>query len=90
MIIVIWLIFSNLRGLLFENISPQMTHFIGKQIELLIKNPELCKRFATNAREYVIENFRDKLINDSTYNAYLRSLKWFKVDKNIQINSKEN
>ena len=25
---------SNLRGMLFENISPQMTHFIGKQIEL--------------------------------------------------------
>ena len=31
---------SNLRGMLFENISPQMTHFIGKQIELLIKNYE--------------------------------------------------
>ena len=35
---------SNLRGMLFENISPQMTHFIGKQIELLIKNYEpRCK-----------------------------------------------
>ena len=31
---------SNLRGMLFENISPQMTHFIGKQVELLIKNYE--------------------------------------------------
>ena len=31
---------SNLRGMLFETISPQMTHFIGKQIELLIKNYE--------------------------------------------------
>ena len=31
---------SNLRGMLFEIISPQMTHFIGKQIELLIKNYE--------------------------------------------------
>tara|TARA_R100001460_G_C3444176_1_gene163827 strand:+ start:60 stop:488 length:429 start_codon:yes stop_codon:yes gene_type:complete len=31
---------SNLRGMLFENMSPQMTHFIGKQIELLIKNYE--------------------------------------------------
>ena len=29
-----------MRGMLFENISPQMTHFIGKQIELLIKNYE--------------------------------------------------
>ena len=28
---------SNLRGMLFEIISPQMTHYIGKQIELLIK-----------------------------------------------------
>ena len=35
---------SNLRGMLFEIISPQMTHFIGKQIELLIKNYEpRCK-----------------------------------------------
>ena len=31
---------SNLRGMLFENISPQMTHFIGKQIELLIRTYE--------------------------------------------------
>ena len=31
---------SNLRGMLFETISPQMTRFIGKQIELLIKNYE--------------------------------------------------
>ena len=35
---------SNLRGMLFEIISPQLTHFIGKQIELLIKNYEpRCK-----------------------------------------------
>ena len=35
---------SNLRGMLFEILSPQMTHFIGKQIELLIKNYEpRCK-----------------------------------------------
>ncbi len=31
---------SNLRGMLFENITPQMTHYIEKQIELLIKNFE--------------------------------------------------
>ena len=31
---------SILRGMLFEIITPQMTHFIGKQIELLIKNYE--------------------------------------------------
>tara|TARA_Y100000741_G_scaffold37144_1_gene26106 strand:+ start:790 stop:1218 length:429 start_codon:yes stop_codon:yes gene_type:complete len=35
---------SNLRGLLFENISPQISHYMGKQIELLIKNYEpRCK-----------------------------------------------
>ena len=35
---------SNLRGMLFEIITPQMTHFIGKQRELLIKNYEpRCK-----------------------------------------------
>ena len=31
---------SNLRAMLFENITPQLTHYIGKQIELLIKNYE--------------------------------------------------
>ena len=35
---------SNLRGLLFENITPQISHYKGKQIELLIKNYEpRCK-----------------------------------------------
>ena len=31
---------SNLRAMLFKNITPQLTHYIGKQIELLIKNYE--------------------------------------------------
>ena len=31
---------SNLRAMLFELMTPQMTHLIGKQIELLIKNYE--------------------------------------------------
>ena len=31
---------SNLRGMLFENITPQISHYIRKQIELLIKNYE--------------------------------------------------
>ena len=31
---------SNLRGMLFENITPQISHYIGKQIELLIRNYE--------------------------------------------------
>ncbi len=47
---------------------------IESAIELLIKNPELCKRFAINSREYVIENFRDNLINEFTYEAYLNRL----------------
>ena len=31
---------SNLRAMLFENITPQISHFIKKQIELLISNYE--------------------------------------------------
>ena len=31
---------SNLKGLLFENITAQISHYMGKQIELLIKNYE--------------------------------------------------
>ena len=34
---------SNLRAMLFENITPQMNHAISKQIELLINNYEQCK-----------------------------------------------
>ena len=31
---------SNIRGLLFEKITPQISHYIGKQLELLIRNYE--------------------------------------------------
>ena len=31
---------SNLRAMLFENITPQITHVISKQIEMLLKNYE--------------------------------------------------
>tara|TARA_B100001109_G_C18530022_1_gene320099 strand:- start:42 stop:467 length:426 start_codon:yes stop_codon:yes gene_type:complete len=31
---------SNLRAMLFENITPQMNHVISKQIDLLIRNYE--------------------------------------------------
>ena len=35
---------SNLRAMLFENITPQMNHVISKQIDLLIRNfEENCK-----------------------------------------------
>ena len=48
---------SNLRGMLFEIISPQMTHFIGKQIELLIKNYEpRCKLVEVNSQPAIDKN----------------------------------
>ena len=31
---------SNLRAMLFENLTPQMNHLISKQISMLIKNYE--------------------------------------------------
>ncbi len=31
---------SNLRAMLFENLTPQMNHLISKQIQLLLKNYE--------------------------------------------------
>ena len=31
---------SNIRCLLFEQITPQISHYIGKQLELLIRNYE--------------------------------------------------
>ena len=31
---------SNIRGMLFENITPQIGHFISKQIDMLIKHYE--------------------------------------------------
>ena len=42
---------SNLRAMLFENITPQITHVISKQIELLIKNYEpRCRLVQVNAQ----------------------------------------
>ena len=42
---------SNLRAMLFENISPQMTHAISKQIDLLIKNFEpRCRLVQVNSQ----------------------------------------
>ena len=38
---------SNLRGMLFELMSPQMNHLITKQIELLIANYEPRARLVT-------------------------------------------
>ena len=48
---------SNLRALLFENITPQISHFIGKQIELLIRNYEpRCKMVEVSNRPDVDRN----------------------------------
>ena len=38
---------SNLRTMLFENMTPQMNHLITKQIELLIANYEPRARLVT-------------------------------------------
>ena len=42
---------SNLRAMLFENITPQMNHAISKQIELLINNYEpRCRLVQVNTQ----------------------------------------
>ena len=42
---------SNLRAMLFENITPQMNHIISKNIELLIKNYEpRCRLVQVNTQ----------------------------------------
>ena len=48
---------SNLRALLFENITPQISHYIGKQIEFLIKNYEpRCKLVEVDNRPNLDRN----------------------------------
>ena len=42
---------SNLRAMLFENITPQMNHVISKQIDLLIRNFEpRCRLVQVNTQ----------------------------------------
>ena len=42
---------SNLRAMLFENMTPQMNHVISKQIEMLIKNYEpRCRLVQVNTK----------------------------------------
>ena len=42
---------SNLRAMLFENITPQITHVISKQIDLLIRNYEpRCRLVQVNTQ----------------------------------------
>ena len=48
---------SNLRGMLFENITPQMTHAISKQIDLLIRNFEPRARLVQiNVQPFIERN----------------------------------
>ena len=48
---------SNLRGLLFENITAQISHYMGKQVELLIRNYEpRCKMVEVSNRPDVDRN----------------------------------
>ena len=42
---------SNLRAMLFENITPQMNHIISKQIDILIRNFEpRCRLVQVNTQ----------------------------------------
>jgi phage baseplate assembly protein W len=42
---------SNLRAMLFENITPQMTHVISKSVEMLLKNYEpRCRLVQVNTQ----------------------------------------
>ena len=48
---------SNLRAMLFENITPQMNHIISKNIELLIKNYEpRCRLVQVNTQQMFDRN----------------------------------
>ena len=48
---------SNLRAMLFENITPQMTHAISKQIDLLLKNFEpRCRLVQINVQPFIERN----------------------------------
>ena len=48
---------SNLRAMLFENITPQMTHAISKQIDLLLKNFEPRVRLVqVNVQPFIERN----------------------------------
>jgi phage baseplate assembly protein W len=60
---------SNLRAMLFENISPQMNHAISKEIDLLIRNYEpRCRLVEVNT------------IPDFDRNAYSASISFYVVN----------
>ena len=50
-------VWSNLRAMLFENITPQINHAISKQIDLLIRNYEpRCRLVQLNVQPDVDRN----------------------------------
>ena len=69
---------SNLRAMLFENITPQMTHVISKQIYLLLQNFEpraklvqvaTMPQFERNAYavtiSFFVQNSPDRIVVES-------------------------
>ena len=48
---------SNLRAMLFENITPQMSHAISKEIDLLIRNYEpRCRLVEVSSNPQIDKN----------------------------------
>ena len=61
---------SNLRAMLFENITPQINHAISKQIDLLIKNYEpRCRLVQLNVQPDVDRNGYEIVVTFYVVNA---------------------
>ena len=69
---------SNLRGMLFENISPQMSRAISKEIDLLIRNfeprarlvqvstmPSIDRNAYAATISFYVQNSPDRIIVES-------------------------
>ena len=69
---------SNLRGMLFENITPQMSHAISKEIGLLIENfepraklvqistmPQFDRNAYAASISFYVQNSPDRIIVES-------------------------
>ena len=69
---------SNLRAMLFENITPQMTHVISKEIDNLIRNyeprarlvqistmPQFDKNAYAATISFYVQNSPDRIIVES-------------------------
>ena len=69
---------SNLRAMLFENISPQMNHAISKEIDLLIRNfepraklvqistmPQFDRNAYAASISFYVQNSPDRIVVES-------------------------